>query len=90
MEKWVNEGPAPDGACPSCPDMGYPAAGTWDGVTARCQNGDIVKVRADGMGGWLPSTEVSDIIHAKGTPQATQACNENLYIGTGPITNYFA
>lgn len=84
-KKWVNEGPAPDGECPSCPEPQYPAAGVWNGYSAACQNGSIVKMVADGTGGKMPG----DVIVAVGTPVASQACYNSLYIGTGPITNYF-
>jgi hypothetical protein len=81
----VNEGRAPDGACPDCPQAQYPAAGTWNGYTAGCQNGSIVKFVADGSGGLMPG----DVIQASGTPKAIAACNNSWYIGTGPISNYF-
>lgn len=85
-QKWVNEGPAPDGACPSCSQSQYPTAGTWNGYSAACQNGNIVKMVADGSGGMVSG----DVIRAVGTPQATQACNGSQYIGLpGPISQYF-
>lgn len=87
LTKWINKGPAPDGACPSCPTSNFPAAGTWNGYSAACQGGAIVKYVADGSGGIMPG----GVIHAAGTPQAKQACSQlsDNYIGTGPITNYF-
>lgn len=85
VKKWVNEGAAPEGACPSCPDMGYPAEGTWDGSHASCTGGAIVKRVADGAGG----TKIGPVIAALGSPKATAACNGDYYQGTGPITNYF-
>jgi len=85
MQKWRNEGPAPDGVCPSCPNTGYPADGVWNGYTAACENGAIIKKVADGTGG----VRSGDVIHAAGTTQATQACNGSYYIGTGPISQYF-
>lgn len=85
QKKWVNEGPAPDGECPSCPEAVYPVAGTWNGFSAACQNGSIVKSVADGTGGKMPG----DVIAAVGTPKATQACYNSLFIGTGRLSDYF-
>ena len=85
LSKWVDEGAAPDGACPSCPDMGYPANNSWDGVTASCSGGAIVRMLANGTGGYKtgPALVTADKAGAKA------ACNGDYYIGTGPITNYF-
>lgn len=85
QRRWINKGPAPEGDCPNCPQAQYPAAGVWNGSSAACQNGAIVKMVADGSGGLMPG----DVIQAVGSPKAIQACNNNSYIGSGPITNYF-
>lgn len=85
QKKWVNEGAAPDGDCPSCPEAVYPAEGTWNGYSAACQNGSIVKMVADGAGGLEPGA----VIQAVGTPKATSACYNSQYIGDGTISNYF-
>lgn len=84
QRKWVNEGRAPDGACPSCPEPQYPADGTWNG-SAACQNGAIVKMVADGNGG----RRTGEVIKPAGSPQATAACYESYFIGRGYITDYF-
>lgn len=85
QRKWINKGLAPDGACPACPTPSYPPAGTWNGFSAACQNGNIVKMVANGTGGLMPG----DVIQAVGSPQAVAACDNNRYIGTGPLSNYF-
>lgn len=85
QRKWINEGRAPDGACPDCPESNYPAEGTWDGWSARCQNGAIHKIVADGNGGKVPGPVLIPITDQR----AKDACNLNTYIGNGPITNYF-
>lgn len=85
QKKWINEGRAPDGACPSCPESNFPTSGSWDGVSAKCDNGKIVKLVADGMGGRV----VGDILVPFLSPRAQIACNGDLYTGEGPITNYF-
>lgn len=85
QKKWVNEGRAPDGVCPNCPQSNFPAAGTWDGWSAYCQDGAIHKRVADGQGGKLPGP----VLIAAGTPKAIDACIDDTYIGTGPISNYF-
>jgi len=85
QKKWINEGRAPDGECPDCPQSQYPAAGTWNGYSARCQNGSIYKVVANGTGGSI----TGDIIVASTHPRAIAACNGSTYQGTGPISNYF-
>lgn len=87
LTKWINEGPAPEGSCPSCPDMQHPVYGTWDGKSAACIGGNIRKYVADGNGGQV----IGGIIHAAGTAAALQACGTlgNSFIGTGDISNYF-
>lgn len=86
QKKWVNEGPAPDGVCPSCPNMQYPEAGKWNGYSASCQNGAIVRMVADGAGGLKPGA----VIQPATSDRAKQACVGNLYIAGGRITDYFA
>lgn len=86
QRKWVNEGAAPDGGCPSCPSPSYPAEGTWDGYSAKCNNGRIVKMVADGTGG----LKIGDVIANVGSAKAISACFGNSYIGGSfPISNYF-
>lgn len=86
QKKWVNEGPAPDGGCPSCPQSNYPPDGTWNGYSAACENGAIVKMVADGNG----NRRTGDVIKPLGSPAATAACNGSYFIGTGYLTDYFA
>lgn len=81
QRKWVNEGPAPDGECPSCPEPQYPVAGTWNGHSAGCHNGDIVKFVADGNGGLMQSNEV--LVEDSG------ACSGSTFLGPGRISDYF-
>lgn len=61
-EKMFNEGPAPDGACPSC--SGYSQAtcidGQWDGISFVCSNGDLHKSVCNGQGGY----RIGDLIKA--------------------------
>ncbi len=84
--KWVNEGAAPDCGCPSCPTPNYPPVDSWDGFSAKCNNGRIVKMVADGTGG----LKVGPVIHNIGTKQAISACAGNAYIGGSfPIQDYF-
>lgn len=83
---WRNEGAAPDGDCPSCPQQNYPSDGTWNGYSAACQNGSIVKMVANGTGGLRPG----DVIQQAGESlKAAAACNGSNYRGLGPISNYF-
>jgi len=85
VKKWVNEGAAPEGACPSCPEQAFPAAGTWDGSMASCSQGAIKKYVSDGNGNFI----IGAVIVQYNDPKAIAACNGDYYIGTGPITNYF-
>ncbi len=84
-KKWVNEGPAPDGVCPDCPDMVYPENGRWDGFSARCLNGAIVQMVSDGSGG----LRAGAVIKAATSLAGAQACLGNNYVAIGPISNYF-
>lgn len=85
LKKWVNEGPAPDNVCPSCADMQYEPAGKWNGFSAACQNGDIVRMVSDGKGGLMPGA----VILARTTAKAQQACRDSLFIGSGSLSSYF-
>jgi len=88
LKKWVNEGPAPDGACPSCPQMNHPAAGTWNGYSAACTSGAIIKMLNDGNG----NLAIGPVIVPAGTPRAIAACTQtggDYFIGEGSLSNYF-
>lgn len=85
QEKWVNQGRAPDGVCPTCPQSNFPAAGTWNGWSARCQDGSIYKIVADGNGGKVPGP----VLIPSTDPRAQSACLDDTYIGEGLISNYF-
>lgn len=80
-KKWVNEGAAPDGVCPSCPEMNFCPDGFWDGVQAACDNGNIVKVVCNGAGGLRNGS----VLVSNST-----ACNGSFFTGTGSIENYFS
>ena len=85
QKKWINEGRAPDGECPDCPQSNYPAAGTWNGVSAYCQDGAIHKWVADGNGGKMPGP----VLIAATDQRAIDACIGSVYVGKGNISNYF-
>lgn len=85
QKKWINEGRAPDGECPDCPQSNYPVAGTWNGWQAACQDGAIYKRVANGTGG----TTLGPVLIPSTDQRAIDACNGSVYIGEGPISNYF-
>jgi len=81
QKKWVNTGPASDGTCADCPEPQYPAAGTWNGYSAGCKDGDIVKFVADGSGGLMESNEI--------LVEDSSVCSGSQFLGPGRISDYF-
>lgn len=79
--KWINKGQAPDGVCPSCPEMQFCPDGFWDGVQAICINGSIVKRVCNGAGGLRNGPVLMN---------NSPACNGDFFVGSGSLHNYFS
>ena len=80
--KWVNAGHAPEGACPACvPVSDGPQDGDWNGYSAGCADGHLVKFVYNASTGGLRQGGIL-------VPNAG-FCTGSKFTGQGSIGDYF-